>query len=110
MSADNFSTSFLTNTYTNIEYVKCQLFEFDTSVIGRTIIEEWNLVCDDIGFLSVVEMCFLAGAACGSVTSGWISDRHGRRHTLMIAAIIQVVTGELFSFIERNIQFHIIVT
>lgn len=104
MSADNFTSNFLGNINSNVEYVKCQLFEFDDSVIGRTVIEEWSLVCDHMQFLSIVEMCFLAGAACGSVTSGWISDRHGRRHTLMIAAIIQVVTGE---FIERNIQFYI---
>lgn len=104
MSADNFTSNFLENINSNVEYVKCQLFEFDDSVIGKTVIEEWSLVCDHMQFLSIVEMCFLAGAACGSVTSGWISDRHGRRHTLMIAAIIQVVTGE---FIERNIQFYI---
>lgn len=98
MSAENFSSNFLDNINTNVEYVECQLFEFDDSVIGRTVVEEWNLICGDMKFLSFVEMCFLAGAACGSITSGWISDRHGRRHTLMIAAIIQVVTGELIFF------------
>lgn len=96
MSAANFSSNFDDNKNANVEFVKCQLFEFDDSVIGRTVVEEWNLICDDMKFLSFVEMCFLAGAACGSISSGWISDRHGRRHTLMIAAIIQVVTGELF--------------
>lgn len=96
MSAANFSSNFDDNKNTNAEFVKCQLFEFDDSVIGRTVVEEWSLICDDMKFLSFVEMCFLAGAACGSISSGWISDRHGRRHTLMIAAIIQVVTGELF--------------
>lgn len=98
MSADNFSTNF-ENINSNVEFVKCQLFEFNDTVIGRTVIEEWNLICDHRNFLSFVEMCFLAGAACGSVTSGWISDRHGRRHTLMIAAVIQVVTGEFIIFL-----------
>lgn len=96
MSAANFTSNFHENVNSNVGFVKCQLFEFDDSVIGRTVVEEWSLICDDMKFLSFVEMCFLAGAACGSISSGWISDRHGRRHTLMIAAIIQVVTGELF--------------
>lgn len=98
MSASNFSSNFHENLNSNVEYVKCKKFEFNDTIIGKTVIEEWDLVCDNMKFLSFVEMCFLAGAACGSISSGWISDRHGRRHTLMIAAIIQVVTGEFIVY------------
>lgn len=98
MTAANFTTNFLENANSNVEFVACQSFEFNDSVIGKTVVEEWSLVCDNRNYLSFVEMCFLAGAACGSVTSGWISDRHGRRHTLMIGAVIQVVTGKFILF------------
>lgn len=63
------------------------------SLIGNTIISEWNLVCDRAYLASVVESCFLAGAGLGSVTSGWISDRFGRKHTLMAFATVQVICG-----------------
>uniref|UniRef100_A0A182T940 Major facilitator superfamily (MFS) profile domain-containing protein n=1 Tax=Anopheles maculatus TaxID=74869 RepID=A0A182T940_9DIPT len=49
--------------------------------------------------MSIVEMCFLAGAALGSVGSGWISDQFGRRHTLMGFALIQGVTGLALGFV-----------
>lgn len=64
------------------------------SLIGKTIISEWNMVCDRLYLSSVVESCFLAGAGLGSVTSGWISDRFGRKRTLMAFASIQFICGE----------------
>lgn len=33
------------------------------------------------------------GAGLGSVSSGWISDQYGRKHTLMVFATIQLATG-----------------
>lgn len=74
--------------------IQCHQFEFDHSLFGNTIIAEWNLVCDRAYLPSFVEMCFLTGAALGSVFSGWISDRFGRKHTLMWSAIIQAICGE----------------
>lgn len=91
-------TDFLTNT-SSIELVKCTSWEFDMSLIGNTILSEWNLVCDKLYLSSVVESCFLAGAGLGSVTSGWISDQYGRKHTLMAFASVQLVTGELTNVI-----------
>lgn len=63
-------------------------------MFGNTIIAEWSLVCDKAYLTSFVEMCFLTGAAIGSVVSGWISDRFGRKHTLMCFAMIQAICGE----------------
>lgn len=77
----------------NLELIQCKSFEFDVSFIGQTIISEWSLVCDQLYMGSVVEMCFLAGAAIGSVVSGYISDQYGRRHTLLTFALIQAICG-----------------
>ncbi|XP_055853828.1 solute carrier family 22 member 4 isoform X2 [Episyrphus balteatus] len=77
---------------------KCNNFEFSTDDYGMTIVEEYNLVCERKNLLSVVEMCFLAGAAVGSVCSGWISDRFGRKHTLMGFALVQTTLGTLLAF------------
>lgn len=95
LDAFNFS-SFMSNA-TSLELVKCTSWEFDMSLIGRTIISEWSLVCDRAYLASVVESCFLAGAGLGSVTSGWISDRYGRKNTLMAFASVQVVCGEFLN-------------
>lgn len=82
------------NTAEDKELIKCENFEFDMELFGRTINSEWNLVCDRRSIGSFVEMCFLAGAALGSVLSGWVSDRFGRKHTLMCFATLQVICGK----------------
>lgn len=71
---------------------ECEAYEFDGS---ENVISEWGLVCDRKYLVSVVEMCFLAGAAIGSICSGWVSDRYGRRHTLMILILMQAIFGKL---------------
>ncbi|XP_055609045.1 organic cation transporter protein [Uranotaenia lowii] len=75
-------------------------FEYDSRIFGNTLIAEFGLVCDRAHVMSIVEMCFLAGAALGSVGSGWISDQFGRRHTLMCFAAIQAVIGFIIGFVN----------
>lgn len=64
-----------------------------------TVVSEWSLVCDRGGLLSAAEAAFLAGVALGGFISGVISDRYGRRTTLIIAFIMQTVLGTLIAFI-----------
>ncbi|XP_058129874.1 organic cation transporter protein isoform X2 [Anopheles ziemanni] len=77
----------------------CEAYEYDDTVFGHTLVAEFGLVCDRGHLMSIVEMCFLAGAALGSVGSGWISDQFGRRHTLMGFALIQGLTGIALGFV-----------
>ncbi|KQS39086.1 organic cation transporter protein isoform X1 [Drosophila erecta] len=83
---------------TNLGYRQCWHFEFsDEDGSAKTLVQEFELVCGrDI--LSLVETCFLVGAAAGAVLSGWISDRFGRRHTLMVFVTIQSVFGGILAF------------
>uniref|UniRef100_A0A182NFM9 Major facilitator superfamily (MFS) profile domain-containing protein n=1 Tax=Anopheles dirus TaxID=7168 RepID=A0A182NFM9_9DIPT len=84
---------------TESERIACSAYEYDDAVFGQTVIAEFGLVCDRGHLMSIVEMCFLAGAALGSVGSGWISDQFGRRHTLMGFALIQGLTGLALGFV-----------
>lgn len=68
----------------------CVAYEYEGN---ENIISEWNLVCDRAHLVYVAEMCFLAGAAVGSICSGWVSDRYGRRHTLMVLILLQAIFG-----------------
>lgn len=78
-----------------IEMEKCTRFTFDSAISGTTIQSEWNVVCEDATLLNIIEMCFLAGAAIGSLSSGSMSDEYGRRHTLMIVVALQATIGKL---------------
>lgn len=106
ISAFNFTSSLERVDASSFGLVACTAWEFDMSLIGKTIVSEWNIVCDRHSLESIVEACFLAGAGLGSVSSGWISDRYGRRNTLMIFASIQFVVGELkYTFFLATIMF-----
>lgn len=99
LSLQNFTDYFGSVNVSTLEQVSCNGYEFDSRIFGQTVITEFGLVCDRAQMMSIVEMCFLAGAAMGAVGSGWISDQFGRRHTLMCFALIQAVTGFLLGFV-----------
>ena len=94
------------NNHNNMTLSPCKTFEFANDNMGMTIVEEFDLVCDRKNLLSVVEMCFLAGAAIGSVSSGWISDKFGRKHTLMSFATVQCIIGK-FNYIKLGFAYSI---
>ncbi|XP_023178575.2 organic cation transporter protein [Drosophila hydei] len=82
----------------DIGYRQCQQFEFsDIDGDAKTVVEDFSLVCGN-NITNYVEMCFLMGAAAGAVLSGWISDRFGRRHTLMSFVLIQTIFGGILAF------------
>ncbi|XP_055542451.1 organic cation transporter protein-like [Wyeomyia smithii] len=105
LSVLNFTDYFLTVNASSLEQISCSGYEFDASVFGSTIISEFGLVCDKNHLNSIVEMCYLVGAALGSVTSGWISDQFGRRHTFMGFAIVQASAGYFIGLVRSLEMF-----
>lgn len=81
-----------------LEAYVCDRYVFDGA---GTVPSEWpdQLQCHG-GLASLVDMCFLAGAGVGSMASGYLSDKYGRRHTLMANVLLQAVLGEF----ELNIS------
>lgn len=73
----------------------CTSWQFNTSEFGDTIISEWNLVCDRKELKNFAEMMFLMGVAFGGFFSGLVSDRFGRKKTLMASLIMQLTLGIL---------------
>jgi hypothetical protein len=59
LDAFNFSEYF--NNTNASKFIKCSSWEFDMSMIGKTIVSEWDMVCEKGYLASVVESCFLAG-------------------------------------------------
>lgn len=86
-------TSLLPNVAGALADYRCDSYQFhgDSPV---TVVTEWSLVCDRYHLVSVTEMSFLVGTAIGSLCSGWVSDKFGRRHTLMMLATAQAVFGK----------------
>ncbi|XP_065222264.1 organic cation transporter protein-like isoform X2 [Planococcus citri] len=90
--------------YNNLSYAlsndvqatsKCSSWEFAASRTGDTIVSEWSLVCDKEQLRAVAEMMFLLGVALGGFFSGLVSDRFGRKKTLMTSLLLQIIIGIL---------------
>lgn len=62
--------------------------------IGTTVISDWGLVCDRKQLNNMAEMVFLAGVALGGLVSGIISDKYGRKKTLMTSIFLQALLGK----------------
>ncbi|KAE8750371.1 hypothetical protein FOCC_FOCC002930 [Frankliniella occidentalis] len=56
------------------------------------------MVCSRQHLKNVAEMTFLAGVALGGLVSGMISDKFGRKKTLLSSLIAQVLFGTIIAF------------
>lgn len=48
---------------------------------------------------------FLGGVALGGIICGWLSDKYGRKKTLMISVLLQTIIGILIAFVP-NIELY----
>jgi MFS family permease len=53
-------------------------------------------VCDRKTLNNVSEMMFLGGVAIGGLVCGILSDKYGRKKTLMASVFFQTLLGESF--------------
>ncbi|XP_044740694.1 organic cation transporter protein-like [Chrysoperla carnea] len=77
--------------------VPCTQWEFE-GINAETVVSQWELVCDKKQLINIAEMMFLAGVAIGGFVSGVISDRYGRKRTLMGSVTIQTIIGVCIAF------------
>ncbi|XP_072036910.1 organic cation transporter protein-like [Amphiura filiformis] len=81
---------------------------YGTSQYKSTIISDFNLVCDESSFSNLAQSIFFAGVLCGDILFGAIADRVGRRHTLLVALVIQLTAGIATVFSPNYLTFVIL--
>lgn len=77
--------------------LRCDRWEYDTSVYESTIVNEWDLVCGRGYHRSVTQSVVMAGALVGVLLFGEMSDRLGRRPTFFTCVLIITTFGSLSS-------------
>ncbi|XP_046487153.2 organic cation transporter protein-like [Neodiprion pinetum] len=75
--------------------VKCASFAYDDSQYGTTATTEWNLICDDAWLKTTSESLFMLGVMMGVLTLGALSDKYGRKRTLIWGSVLQLISGLL---------------
>jgi len=64
---------------------------FDETYYGKTIITEWNLVCDRYVLTSISQTVHMVGSLC-SLFSGFFGDHFGRRKSTLFFSFLLFVT------------------
>ena len=72
---------------------KCQKFEHDRSYHMRTLVNNFDLVCDKAWYPSFSESLHQLGYAVSGVVFGIISDARGRFFAAKIAIVLEIVAG-----------------
>lgn len=71
---------------------------FDNSTFQSTLATEWNLVCDKKKMNRAMGTIFFTGVMVGAVSSGYLSDRFGRKRALLLSYITTAIFGFASAF------------
>ena len=77
---------------------KCESWDYDQSFWRRTIIQEWDLVCERNELRKLTQQATFFGLLVGVFASGLISDRFGRMPAMMSLLSCCVLFGLLSAF------------
>ncbi|XP_072021042.1 organic cation transporter protein-like [Amphiura filiformis] len=79
---------------------------YDRSQYTRTIIHDFDLVCDRAFMPDMAQSVFAAGLVVGTFVFGWFSDWIGRRPAVFIAIISIAIFGTILPF-STNLAMYI---
>ncbi|XP_071957018.1 organic cation transporter protein-like [Antedon mediterranea] len=71
---------------------------YDKSQYRSTIIQDWNLVCDDAAKSALSSSIMFCGVLTGSLVAGSFADHIGRKKVMYICATLVAITGSIASF------------
>ena len=87
-----------------IETTPCTKWDYDTSQFQNTIVERFDLVCQDKMWAKTSSSVFFAGTGVGVFIAGLLSDHLGRKNTLLILLQCHTSTSRLIVFFNPSIH------
>ena len=67
---------------------------------------QWDILCDDAKkYVPLTKTIFYAGKLFGAYFFGWVSDRFGRRMTLLVTMLIQFIASLIESFSVNFVMY-----
>lgn len=92
---------------THERVVECDKWEFDHSVHHSTILEEWDLVCNNDYLKPFPQSLSMAGLIIGNVVFSHFSDHYGRRPAVFAGMLICAFSGVLATATNNFILFNV---
>ena len=95
------------NYSSNLPKEKCPTSElvFDTSVVSSSIVQDFDLVCDQAYQRPILKSFYTLGMLIGSFIIGFASDTLGRRKALVLAIFCLGISGVLKTIATNQIFF-----
>ncbi|KAK7087407.1 organic cation transporter protein-like [Littorina saxatilis] len=103
---DKCTTKLYLETGENIT-VKCRpgQFQYNPSRGEKTIVSEWDLVCDNKHLANLATTIYFSGVMTGGLLFGYLSDLVGRRPVLLVTLYAPVVVGVAIAFAPSYLIF-----
>lgn len=84
----------------------CINWTYNTSQVGRTMTDEFNLVCDRDWLRSLFQSSVSIGVVLASLFWGTLSDKRGRYYTMKMCYIVSFISGSI-SFLAPNFMIYV---
>ncbi|XP_071956471.1 organic cation transporter protein-like [Antedon mediterranea] len=84
---------------------RCEHWNYDRTDYKSTIIQEWDLVCEDKTIPAIAQSIFFTAVLVGSMVVGSLSDRYGRKPMWFISIIVQCIAGFAVAFSPNLITY-----
>ncbi|KAJ1347021.1 hypothetical protein KIN20_001960 [Parelaphostrongylus tenuis] len=91
-----------------VPVVRCEQWEYDQSVMEKTVVTEWNRVCDNNWSRAHVHMSYSLGYLFGGLLGGFVSDRYGRKTAIYGFGILSMIFGFLLAY-SREFEIFLVV-
>ncbi|KAL4719754.1 hypothetical protein ACJJTC_013314 [Scirpophaga incertulas] len=86
-------------------YKDCERYDYDTGPFDRTIVSEWDLICEKRWLTSFTQMVLQFGILIGSIVFGFMSDRFGRKITFLVSVTTLIAFGFAIPFSPSYVFF-----
>ncbi|XP_076332507.1 organic cation transporter protein-like isoform X2 [Tachypleus tridentatus] len=97
-----------TNLNNTREVHYCFEWEYDHTQYKSSIVEQWNLVCNNSWMISLSQMFYMSGYLVSSFITGQLSDRFGRRPIILLSIATGSLSGILCALSPSFIIFVIL--
>jgi len=84
----------------------CSMWVFDTSIFSSTAVEDFSMVCHNSWRKNTAQTANMAGMLVGSLLCGLVSDKVGRKPTLMLSLAPLLLGGCLPLSFPANPDFY----
>ncbi|PAV74478.1 hypothetical protein WR25_02458 [Diploscapter pachys] len=92
----------------NVTLARCTEYEYDRSVMEKSVVTEWNRVCDNNWSRAHVHMSYSLGYLLGCIIGGFVSDRYGRKTAIFGFGCLSLIFGFLLTY-SREFEIFLVI-